>query len=314
MHMKKIFGIIIIMFLLPWKAFPAFLETGSLSARAKGMGNSFLSVADDASAAVYNPAGLSQAQDYQIFFNYAKPFAGVELVDFNYTCFSVVFPVKNAGALGIGWNGFRATGLYEEYSFLISYGVSLGEFFSPGLDKISLGLSAKYLFHGFQLDQRTADDPVFMSGKGKGNAGLDAGLLLKELWTGLPGLRIGLAVKNINEPDAGLFNADPVYREYGIGFSYLFKGRGKKRPVFMPGLDILYKNGEFDLYAGVETVFFNSLLAARAGANKSEATAGLGASFEIRRLVHFDLNYAFAFPLGIRGSYGSHGFSLQVKF
>ena len=45
-------------------------ETGGLGARATAMGGAFTAVADDFSAAYYNPAGLAQIEGYSISIEY----------------------------------------------------------------------------------------------------------------------------------------------------------------------------------------------------------------------------------------------------
>jgi len=55
-----------------------FLKFG-IGARAMGMGNSFVAVADDATAVYWNPAGLTQVAENQVFVSYAERFgSGVQ--------------------------------------------------------------------------------------------------------------------------------------------------------------------------------------------------------------------------------------------
>ena len=81
-----------------------FLTTG-FGARALGMGGAFVSIADDASAIYWNPAGLVQLESSQILLMHSERFGG--LVD--YDCFGFSRPlsrdesVEVAGGIGLVW-------------------------------------------------------------------------------------------------------------------------------------------------------------------------------------------------------------------
>ena len=73
----------------------AFMEDGG-GARALGMGSAFVAVADDASAAFFNPAGIVDAQRVELMLMHSERFG--DLVDRDY--FSYVQPLR-----GDGWAG-----------------------------------------------------------------------------------------------------------------------------------------------------------------------------------------------------------------
>lgn len=81
-----------------------FLTTG-FGARALGMGGAFVSVADDASAINWNPAGLVQMQKSQLMLMHAEQFG--KLVDYNWFCFATPIAAesdnKSSGGIGIVW-------------------------------------------------------------------------------------------------------------------------------------------------------------------------------------------------------------------
>jgi hypothetical protein len=81
-----------------------FLATG-FGAKALGMGGAFVSIADDASAVYWNPAGLYQLDRRQALLMHSQRFGG--LVD--YSTFSFAMPLSReaqaeaAGAIGLVW-------------------------------------------------------------------------------------------------------------------------------------------------------------------------------------------------------------------
>ncbi len=81
-----------------------FLATG-FGAKALGMGGAFVSIADDASAVYWNPAGLYQLDRRQALVMHSQRFGG--LVD--YSTFSLAMPLSRetgaeaAGAIGLVW-------------------------------------------------------------------------------------------------------------------------------------------------------------------------------------------------------------------
>jgi hypothetical protein len=72
-----------------------FLSMG-VGPRANAMGGAFSSIATDATAMYWNPAGLAQLNRYEGVFTYTKMFADINL---NY--FGIAIPVGDLGSLGI---------------------------------------------------------------------------------------------------------------------------------------------------------------------------------------------------------------------
>ena len=99
--MKKI---ILILFITLNLAHAGAFDDRYPSARAAGMSNAVVAVANDVWAAYYNPAGLAGMQSYQTGFAYQKPF--------NYSFFtsvfgSVVIPISaEYGAVGVAFESF----------------------------------------------------------------------------------------------------------------------------------------------------------------------------------------------------------------
>ena len=107
--LSRIVAMVVVCFVLATSVYGTklageFLTTG-FGARALGMGGAFVSVADDASAAYWNPAGLVQLDHSQILLMHAERFG--DLVDYN--CMSFARPLfgdpspKTTGAISIIW-------------------------------------------------------------------------------------------------------------------------------------------------------------------------------------------------------------------
>ncbi len=119
-----------------------FLKIGA-SARAAGMGESFVAIADDASALQYNPAGLVQFSGHQVMFSHTN-----WLVDLNHEFVGAVYRISPSDAVGVSFISLHTddmevttetqpfgTGSYFSYGDVavgLSYARALTEQFSFG--------------------------------------------------------------------------------------------------------------------------------------------------------------------------------------
>jgi hypothetical protein len=110
------------------------------------MGGAYTSIASDASALYWNPAGISSLEKYQAFFNYSNLFSDL---DINLNYFAFVIPAEDIGSFGISVTALDygdmdvTTEYYPEgtgekfsagsYAFGLSYAKSLTEWFSAGI-------------------------------------------------------------------------------------------------------------------------------------------------------------------------------------
>ena len=125
-----------------------FLSIG-IGARANAMGGSFSSIADDASALYWNPAGISYIDSYQGLFTYTSMFADINL---NY--FGIVIPGGEFGNFGFSVtaldygdmevtteenpDGIGLTFSANSFAFGLSYGRKITE-------NLVLGATVKYI-------------------------------------------------------------------------------------------------------------------------------------------------------------------------
>ncbi len=303
----------------------AFLDPG-WTARATGVGGAFTSLSNDANGIFWNPAGIAQSREIQATFMYAKPYSGLELyagpdkTNLGMNCGTFIYPLKKWGSIGFGVTSLSVSDVYIENMYIISYALSgkrINEFFKKfqpdsqfgafegfkeKKQKFSsvkpaayLGINIKYLNHKYIPDRYTESDPVFEGGTSKGVISLDFGVLV--LYNKLS---LGLALRDLNQPDAGLKDEDKVPMEARIG-------AGLHLGKFVPSLDFSYRDKLFNFHSGVEYSLKSFVF--RGGVNMDEVAAGFG--FCSKLLL---LDYSFTWPFTIMDSYGSHRISLTVRF
>jgi hypothetical protein len=285
--------------------FAAFKDAG-WGARPLGMGGAFTAVANDANAALFNPAGLAQSTQPEISFMSARLFTGLEGVDLGMNYLSYVQPLRQEkDSLAVTWASLSSAGLYREDTACISYGRAMGS------ENSAFGLSLKALRQEYDLDIRSANDPVFSDGSIKNGFTADVGFL-----TRLPdaGLTFALASKNITSPDMGLKTAELLPTENVLGIAYYQDQLPVLGlPYFTAALDIVNRDRQTDYRFGVETWLLDGAFAIRAGAHAQEVTCGLGYEIKIGKETKLIMDYAFALPLEIEETSGSHRMALTLR-
>lgn len=291
-----------------------FEETG-FGARTAGMANSFVGLADDVYAVVYNPAALGTQRDREFTASYKKMYWGLsDLSELGENFLAFSFPLKNdrsAGTIGAAiWN-FQAANLYRENTLILSYGLSLKEIIKQN---IYAGVAVRVLSKEYTSTEYTENsmdflgstsygrDPVFKNGYGKTAIGVDLGAYI-------PFSRAysaGVMFKNINRPDTGLADKSILPLITKVGGCY----HAARFNVLM---DAEFVNKDVNVGPALEKFLLKKKAALRGGfefGSRDRANLTMGASY---RFKGFRLDYAFALPLkGIRGTNGSHGMSLVI--
>lgn len=296
----------------------AFLDSG-WGARPLGMGGAFTAVADGANATLYNPAGIAGTDCQEVSFMSAKLFTGLDGVEIGQNYFGYVYPLSPAaGNLGITWASLYTPELYREDTFALSYAHGLGRAFGLENSRVSLGANLKYLKHEYTTDRRSTSDPVFGSGLGRGNFSLDAGALVDFQEAGVS---LGCMSKNVNSPDVGLKTEDKVPNENVLGFAFYQRRLANNilpLEYFTFSLDLVLRSGPGSgtgsVRAGMESRFFDGKLAARLGFQTSAVTAGAGYDFAAWRGAELGLDYAFAWPLEVEQTMGTHRLGVSLRF
>ncbi|MGQ0722537.1 MAG: hypothetical protein ACT4PE_13345 [Candidatus Eiseniibacteriota bacterium] len=173
----------------------AIFEDLEPSPRARALGGSYAGLSQDAQGVNYNPAGLVDAAEHELYMSLFYPH---DLEFLRVNAISVVIPAGSWGTVGVGYSDFRAendgTTLSIERTVTVSHGFRL-------MEDISSGLSFGYALHLYNLDYPTPSVGGFDLGS-ETTIGLDLGFVarLRERTTA------GVFFTNVNNPEMG----DPV--------------------------------------------------------------------------------------------------------
>jgi hypothetical protein len=99
----------------------AYFERLVVSSRVHSMGGAFVSVADDPSAVVLNPAGLTQIRSASVLSTISEPYGLSDLSEYT---LAAGLPSKH-GTLGISWHRFGLDGVTSEDLFTVAFGRDL---------------------------------------------------------------------------------------------------------------------------------------------------------------------------------------------
>ena len=300
--------------ILELPSYAAFKDPG-YGARPMAMGGAFTAVADDANAALYNPAGIAFQDEKSVTFQYAKLFMGLDEVNLGLGHGAFVMPTENMGAFGISWNQLTNKDAYSENTLSLSYSRPVGPVIESVASDVSVGLNLKYLGHSYTLDARTQGDPVFANGNSKNQITADIGALA-ELNSGY---MLGLALINATQPDMGLESKDIVPAEIRFGISKRSDEWGSLSDLIV-ACDVSFRNQEtgeiadkINLHLGTEAWAFNNAMALRLGGNITGASLGFGFGNEFSSL-YMQLDYSLLWPLQVESTTGSHRMSLSCYF
>jgi hypothetical protein len=311
-----------------------FLSLGA-GARPLGMGGSFVAVADDATAAYWNPAGLGGLERTEMTFMHAGIF-GLD----SYNFLNCIQPMGDVGVFGLSWirlgiddipiteltsrgnmsasNRPYISGYMQdnENAFVFSYGrkfqvnIPIGSYLSEGTD-LQIGGSAKFLYNSVSGANRNA---VGFGG--------DAGILWKtsfasgkdDVKTG--DLSLGMSVQDFFK--TRMFwnttyspsHTDIISPNLKIGAAYCRQLRSIGSRVLL-SIDADTRYG-LEMHYGMEYVL-GEVLSLRAGLQEQNFTAGAGLHIAFARgesTLSFLVDYAFlSHELG-----NTHRISLMTKF
>jgi hypothetical protein len=271
-----------------------FLSDG-VGARALGMGGSFAAIADDATAAYWNPAGMTQIEGTQISSMYVDRFSLGVLYQF----LNFVRGGRNSVGIGLlrlsvndipyvtgrdrlGHPIIEGTVKHSDNAVLISYGLRL-------IKQISIGVTVKGLYREM-LDNRAVGLSV------------DGGALIRPIRF----LSLGVNVQNIGDGylfwDTEEHTEDRIPMNVKAGAALHLKDN---KLIITGDVDRIWDEDEIYLHLGAEYWVIRRVLALRCGLRERNLTAG--ATLQIKALRG---DYAYeTHDLG-----ESHRFSIILMF
>jgi len=308
----------------------AFLEIG-VGARAQSMGGAFVSLADDATAMYWNPAGIGKISGFEASFIHVNWLLGT-----NYDYTGIVTPIGGIFVLGVNTTVF---GTDEQPVRVVGQEEGTGEFYSAqdlavGItlalnltDRFSFGFNTKYINQriwnssaiGFAIDVGGMYATQF--------DGLQMGFSISNFGTDM---RLsGRDIRNVIDSDIlneGVENIPVSYETDSFTLPLLFRfGVSYKRPLISEQTDLILavdllhpNNDEETINLGAEYIML-SKFALRAGYRSlflSDRTSGLslGAGINVspsRSTMNLVIDYGYV-DWGILNTV--HNFSLGLKF
>jgi hypothetical protein len=178
-----------------------------VSSKARAMGGAWAATAYDATAIFYNPACLAETPSRDVYASYFKPnsqdFAGL-------TFLALSLPVRSSSSLAVSYRDFSVE--YQGQDLLGESTVSLA--YAACLMKDIH--TALYMGAGANLYRLDFGSTATMDLGQETTVGFDLGLLgvMRER------TRVGLLLKNVNEPSMGKVNREPLPQWITAGISY----------------------------------------------------------------------------------------------
>ncbi|MCK5218235.1 hypothetical protein KAR10_01860, partial [bacterium] len=234
-----------------------FFQDEARGVRPAGMGEAFVSVADDANTVLYNPAGFSRISEMELVGMYSDLYTGLNALLYTgrrdrlgYNFISLALPVsKHVGYFGTSWTQLQSE-FYQENSFALSYARRVWQKY-----QLDLGVNLKLL--GWKVDSNAFTDEISRTG-----FTVDIGALANLF----PNFQAGLGLDNLIPADMGVDETEFVPVNIRIGGAYIVHLKTAYLQSVQAQLElatrgVTYENGMFNLKLGVEGLFFQKLLA-----------------------------------------------------
>jgi tetratricopeptide (TPR) repeat protein len=276
-------------------------------ARAMGMGNAYVAMANDPTAVYWNPAGLDHIYQQGFTLFHASLYEGT-LYDF----LGYAYPTLDLGTFGVGVARIGTGGVVERNAF--------GE---PGAT-FDWEAYRAYFAYGKQLPwglagglavklERSAFSNTLRYGSDVGvGFGLDLGVMYRPEFSDSPWLRdwsVGMNLVNLFSPQIKQGNvADilPLEMRFGIMRTINFLGEGNGFRVLMD----FSKSANADMRLAFGTEYnFRNMGMLRIGMDDGSFAFGAGAQYNI-----FQIDYAFSNPSTDNMLDPVHRVSLSVNF
>ena len=281
-------------------------------ARSIGLGGAFTAIADDATATVWNPAGLGAAPDLSLNFSTQQ----LDL-DRSHNFIALTKALGSAGSIGIAITNAGVSGIpqydssenyggefdYSANAYSLSYGIGIGNF--------SLGLTGRMLADNFGLD--TVENQ-------SGFGGVDVGLMGHALHIDVgeeqvPTFHYGLVAKYLG----AAIGDDTVPMVVNVGLAYnLYMGNVVTFAADLEQEFVNLDQSATSLRLGAEytiVTYKSTALSIRGGAKVSRDTQSLFGGFGVN-IGGLQLDYAIQDGMAseINGVGSTHFGSLSYRF
>jgi hypothetical protein len=279
----------------PGTAGALFLRIG-MGARASGMGEAFIGVAEDASAVYWNPAAMGAVLGTRLMFTHDEYLQSMRLEQVALT------HETEYGTLGLGFTGLymdemdryedtpSAVPLGKFSAYDVSFSLAFARYVVPNL---AVGVAVKPVYE--KIDQETASGLAF-----------DIGLYHVSR---IPGVKLAAVAANVGSPMKFVSQKFALPRTLKIGASYERHITQIKGDI-LATLDVVGPNdGDLREHLGAEYGYDRRLFLRagyKAGYDTHGATFGLGL-----RLHQFDFDYGVL--LGGNDLGDSHRISLSLR-
>ncbi len=257
--------------------------------RALGMGGGFTSLADDATAVYYNPAGLGLVKYQELTFMHMDLFEGTK-----YNFGSWVHPVNQKFGIGVGYMWIGADELIKVQNFIpigsFNYSQSQLLFSIGGSPSrhVSIGATAKAVNQEIDNESDWA-------------IGLDAGAIVNAH----EHVKLGLIVRDAITPNLKLNSSEEPTPTSVTGGIALNQIPLSKRTKFTASFELEKTEDRSEkIHTGGELLFDNTY-AIRGGYDRDNVSLGVGYAYRM-----FSLDYAYKLMDNIDNS---HRISLSVK-
>ncbi len=238
---------------------PAGFEDVAVGARPLALGGAFVAIADDANAIYWNPAGLARMEGIRLMGTRAWLY---NVPDFHVDYLAFKAPDLGFMSLGFGWLNASLKDIQSENTFILSLA-------RGGFGPLSVGANVKY----FRLDApgyERYNDPAYQGAQSAW------GIDLSVLWRSRKNLALGLAARNVNQPELKMLSTttdpDVISRRLHMGAAYLFR-----ETVYLT-TDLVSQTGDLgdlSLRTGGEIWFFKAY-AVRVGTSQNRQSIGAG--------------------------------------
>jgi ABC-type phosphate/phosphonate transport system substrate-binding protein len=299
----------------------AYFEDFANGVRPSGMGEVFVPIADDANAIIFNPAGLARMVDLEFTGMYSDLYSNLnaglfteahDRLGYNYAALAVPLQAIQ-GSLGVGWTQFSST-FYKENALALAYGKRIWEpyMMEVGLT-LDLGITVKLLNWVVTENDVVINPnnyPEYLDRK-KTKFTLDAGLLIKlhQEFT------LGFSLANIIPADMGITIKEEIPLVYRFGVAYQLSWEDLILESICPMFEIVQRENEYTLKFGIESWWWDQVLAFRAGVNTERITSGFSFCYPwVSKTMDLQLDYAFSYPFYVYDTLGSHRAGITIRW